>query len=40
MLALDMIQGVLLLLTMFAVGIAGLIVAGGFQGIREMEILG
>jgi len=40
MLTMDIIQGVLLLVTMFAVGITGFVLAGGFEGLRSLTELG
>lgn len=40
MLTLDIFQGILLLITMFAVGIAGFIYVGGFEGIKAITIIG
>jgi len=38
MLFLDVFQGILLLLTLFAVGIMGFVMVGGFPGIREVTL--
>jgi solute:Na+ symporter, SSS family len=40
MLMMDMIQGVLLLITLLVVGITGFILLGGFPGIRSLELIG
>ncbi len=40
MLTLDIVQGILLLVTMFAVGITGFILVGGFPGLKEMTVIG
>lgn len=40
MLTLDIFQGILLLLTMFAVGITAFFYVGGFEGIREITLPG
>jgi len=40
MLTLDIFQGILLLITMFAVGIVGFVAVGGFEGIKEITIIG
>ena len=40
MLVMDTIQGVLLVLTMVAVGITGVVLAGGIEGIRSIDIVG
>jgi SSS family solute:Na+ symporter len=40
MLALDIFQGALLSVTLFALGIAGFIKLGGFSGIQQLQILG
>jgi Na+/proline symporter len=40
MLTLDIFQGVLLLLTMFSVGIMAFVQVGGFEGIKEMTDIG
>ncbi len=39
MLFLDVFQGILLLLTLFAVGIMGFVMVGGFPGIKEFTLL-
>jgi len=40
MLIMDTFQGALLLITMFAVGIVGLIQVGGLEGIKEIAVMG
>jgi SSS family solute:Na+ symporter len=40
MLALDIFQGAILMITLLALGIAGFVKLGGFPGLRQLEILG
>jgi SSS family solute:Na+ symporter len=40
MLFMDIIQAVILLITLLAVGLAGFFMLGGFAGIKELDILG
>jgi SSS family solute:Na+ symporter len=40
MLALDIFQGALLLITLFALGIAGFVKLGGLSGLQQLEVLG
>ncbi len=40
MLALDIFQGALLLITLLALGVTGFVKLGGFSGLRHLELLG
>lgn len=40
MLFMDVLQGFLLLLTLFTIGITGFVLLGGFEGIKELDLLG